>query len=89
MSSVADDVRSVIRRHVASARDQDLPDTLPLGGDGLGLDSVAIVELLLACEAACGVRLPPDVFEGAEVTVGAIVRAVEQASGARPPGAST
>lgn len=76
LANTASDVRAVIRRHVPFGADRDLPDDLALGSEGLGLDSVAVVELLLACEQACGVRLAPDVFEGTAVTVGSLVAAV-------------
>jgi acyl carrier protein len=56
-----------------------LSDHIPLGVDGIGLDSVAIVELLLECETEFDVRLPPDLFDGGPVTVGALVAAVEAA----------
>lgn len=73
------EIRAVIRRQASLTPDYDLPDELALGADGLGLDSVAIVELLLACEIACGVRLAPDIFEGTGVTVGALVSALQRA----------
>ncbi len=75
----SNDVRAVIRRQASLSDDVGLPDDLALGSSGLGLDSVAIVELLLACELACGVRLGADVFEGSGVTVGALVSAVRGA----------
>jgi hypothetical protein len=45
-----------------------LGDDLELGG--LGLDSVALVELLLDCEALAARRLPPGLFAAAPPTVG-------------------
>ena len=75
----SNDVRAVIRRQASLSDDVGLPDDLALGSSGLGLDSVAIVELLLACELACGVRLGGDVFESTGVTVGALVSAVREA----------
>jgi acyl carrier protein len=55
----------------------ELHDTLPLGSNGLGLDSVAIVEVLLECEERFGVVIAAELLGQAEpLTVGAIVDAI-------------
>jgi acyl carrier protein len=43
-------------------------DTL-LGDGGLELDSVDIVEILYACEDACGIEMSTDLFEGPPLTI--------------------
>jgi hypothetical protein len=48
------------------------PDDLPLGAGGLGLDSIAMVELLLDCEARFGGRAT-DLLAGEPLTVGRLI----------------
>jgi acyl carrier protein len=66
-----DGIRDLLRTRVPRARDLgDLPDDLPLGEGGLGLDSIGLVELLLECEQRF--RLPPllTLLDGPPLTVG-------------------
>src|SRR4026209_2423401 len=66
-------VRQVLRSRTPMAwRGRDLPDDLRLGGEGLGLDSVSIVELVLDCEEALAISLPPALFDG-PVTIGRLI----------------
>ena len=53
-SIVQDIVRSRASRIVASG---ELPGNAALGSDGLGLDSIAIAEVLLECEHRFGVSV--------------------------------
>jgi acyl carrier protein len=77
-------VRQVILRLRSSALTaSDLSDELPLGPEGLGLDSVAVVELLLECETVFGVKFPPEVVEGAPMTVARLVSIVDRAMSER------
>jgi acyl carrier protein len=72
-------VRRTVRQHVPSAwQTRDVPDTTPLGRDGLGLDSVGIVELLLDCEQASGVSFPMAAFGERPLTVGILVEHVQR-----------
>jgi hypothetical protein len=50
----------------------DLPDDLRLGTGGLGLDSIAVVELLLECEQRFGIP-PMGFLDGAPLTVGRLI----------------
>ena len=73
----ADGVREILRKRVARAKDlDDLPDELQLGEGGLGLDSIALVELLLECERLF--RLPPPLalLDGPPLTVGLLAEHV-------------
>ncbi|HEV7765743.1 MAG TPA: acyl carrier protein [Thermoanaerobaculia bacterium] len=45
------------------------PDLL-LGRGGLDLDSIALVEVLLACEERFGVSIAPEMFEAPPLTIG-------------------
>lgn len=73
--TLTDNVRRVVHSHLPLAfRDQHLYDTTRLGQDGAGLDSVAIVELLLACEEATGIPFTADVLANGPLTVGHLVR---------------
>lgn len=55
----------------------DLHPELPLGCDGLGLDSIALVEVLLACEEAFGVSIATDALAASPLTVGRLVDTLE------------
>jgi acyl carrier protein len=55
-------------------RDQ-LADDVSLGSDGLGLDSIEIVEVLLACDqdAAAGTVRVEELLENGPITVGRLI----------------
>lgn len=55
-----------------------LSHDLRLGAGGLGLDSIAMVELLLDCEERFGVRAA-ELLEGAPLTVGILLARVREA----------
>jgi acyl carrier protein len=51
-----------------------LADDVSLGGEGLGLDSIEIVELLLDCEERVGAANDPDaLFEAGDINVGRLI----------------
>ena len=54
-------------RGLASAREQRL------GPNGLGLDSVTIVEILLECEQQFDMPFPTSLFDAGPLTVGRLV----------------
>lgn len=76
----AADVRSMISSHVGAVAAGDLQDELPLGPLGLGLDSVGIVELLLACEERFEFPFPPTLFDAGGLTVGRLIEHVRRVS---------
>jgi acyl carrier protein len=79
-SSTAANVRELLAPRVPRLLTAgDSADHEPLGGDGLGLDSIAIAEALLECERQFGVRLT-DLLDGAPVTIARIAQRVEQDS---------
>jgi acyl carrier protein len=53
--------------------DEPLDPDLPLGAGGLGLDSIRMVEVLLACEEQFGVALAAELLDGKPLTVGRLV----------------
>ncbi|MGZ7080241.1 MAG: phosphopantetheine-binding protein [Thermoanaerobaculia bacterium] len=53
-----------------------IPD-LRLGADGLGLDSIALVEVLLECEEAFGVALAADALSAPSLTVGFLIETLQ------------
>ena len=65
-------VEALIRGHAPSFwRERELHDDLRLDDQGIGFDSVALVELITASERELGVRLPSDLFLDDALTVGA------------------
>ena len=74
-SSIRAGVFSILGRRGNGA---ELHDALSLGSDGLGLDSVAMVEVLLECEERFGVTIAAELLErAAPLTVGTIVDRIE------------
>jgi acyl carrier protein len=71
-TDIADAVRELLRARAPLAAGGALPDELRLGAGGLGLDSIAMVELLLDCERRFGGRAA-ELLEGAPLTVGRLV----------------
>jgi hypothetical protein len=52
----------------------ELSDQLSLGGEGLGLDSIEIVEVLLDCEDRLGRSSDPDgLLENGDVSIGRMI----------------
>ena len=74
------EVRRLILNRMPSCRLEDLSDDTPLL-DGVGFDSVRLVELLYACEDRFGVELPLELLEQETPTVGALIRQIVSASG--------
>lgn len=64
MDDVATELQQMIRTHIpAGWGDDGVGRDVPLGTGGLGLDSVAIVMLLLECEARWRVPFPAELLE--------------------------
>jgi acyl carrier protein len=57
----------------APGPDDELRDDSLLGPDGLGMDSIAILELLLECEERWGAGLALELLEQRPLTVGKLV----------------
>ncbi len=74
-------VRELVRARSPLARGREtLPDDLPLGTGGLGMDSIALAELLLDCEQRFGTAGTVDLLAGPPLTVGLLVAYVKSAS---------
>jgi acyl carrier protein len=52
---------------------------LPLGAEGLALDSIAIAELLLTCEEHFGVVFAADALAGEPLTIARLIEHVQVA----------
>jgi acyl carrier protein len=67
---VDDEIRAILR-----ARNDrvELDSETPLGAEGLALDSIALVEVLLECEERFGVQLAADLLDGEALTVGRLI----------------
>lgn len=74
-------IRNLIARHRGTVDEASaLNPDLSLGPEGVGFDSVALVEMLLTCEQMFGVRLPADVFERQALTIRSVGDAIERAA---------
>ncbi len=69
MNDLTATVRRIVAKHAPAAA---LDDDVPLGGDGIGLDSIAIAEVLIDCESRFGVEIA-DLLGGEPVTIRRIV----------------
>ena len=83
-------VERLLRRHApAATKGTPLAFDLALAEDGLGLDSVGLVELLLACEDLFGAGFAANVLADTPLTVGKLVaHARRSRAEASVPGAS-
>ena len=71
MSSIVRDL--LLQRWPARFPAEALRDEVPLGQDGLGLDSIELVELVLACEDRAGRAATEELFRGGQLTIGRLV----------------
>ncbi len=60
--SVEQELARIVRDELLLGSDRELPLDVPLGELGVGLDSLALVNLLTKIEAVFGVELPDDVW---------------------------
>lgn len=68
-------VREIVASHATTST---FDDTTQLGGGGLGLDSIAIAEVLIACEERFGIDVAD--LLGEPITIARIVERVEAAT---------
>lgn len=68
-------VREIVRAHAPGSVDDDMP----LGADGLGLDSIAIAEVVLECEVRLGVPVSALLESREPLTVARIAEHLETA----------
>lgn len=73
-------VREAVERFLPAWFEGSWTDDLALGSEGIGLDSVAIVELLVHCEESLGVAFPDSLLES-RLTVGRLVDHLARAIG--------
>lgn len=79
--AAADAVLRAIREQAPLAwRSRELPRDLTLDDSGLGLDSIAIVELLIACQSTIGIPFPPALFDDGPLTVGRLIDHARQSA---------
>ena len=78
--AIDDDIRAVLRAR--NDRVELLAHT-PLGSNGLGLDSIDIVEVLLECEERLGIVIAADLLDGETLTVGRLIDRAHAAAGSR------
>jgi acyl carrier protein len=72
-ADIEEAVLDLLRSRAPLAGSGALPDSLRLGAGGLGLDSIAMVELLLDCERRFGLTAAAELLAGAPLTVGRLV----------------
>ncbi|MBS0203229.1 MAG: acyl carrier protein [Planctomycetes bacterium] len=73
MSDLAGELVSMIQSHLPAVPADGVGRDVPLGSGGLGLDSVAIVVLLLECEGRWGVAFPAEMLEQQPLTLGRLI----------------
>jgi acyl carrier protein len=66
-------VLDLLRSRAPLAGTRELTGDLRLGAGGLGLDSIALVELLLDCERRLGPLNVAELLEGPSLTVGLLI----------------
>jgi acyl carrier protein len=72
-ADVEEAVLDLLRSRAPLAGSGALPAELRLGAGGLGLDSIAMVELLLDCEQRFGLTTAAELLAGAPLTVGRLI----------------
>jgi acyl carrier protein len=78
--SVGEEVRRLLAARLPVRwRARELSDRVALGGDGLGLDSIRLLEVVLACEERFGVSIPVERLRVAAPTIGDLVDLIERA----------
>lgn len=71
-------VHDIVRSHASrKMAEQELEHDVALGADGLGLDSIAIAEVLLDCQQRFGVSVT-ELLEREPLTLRLLVAHVEQ-----------
>ena len=81
-SDVFQQLGDVILQQAPALRHRALRFETPLTDEGLGLDSVGVLELLLACEARFDVSLPAERLLDDQLTVGSLALAIDAARSA-------
>lgn len=79
-------IRTLLREFLPSWFEGSLDDGVALGSSGLGLDSVAIVELLVTCEETFAVRFPDSILDSPPLTIGRLAGHLSAAGERRPDG---
>jgi acyl carrier protein len=77
--AVSEQVRIILRAHIGGV---ELRPNLPLGGSGLGLDSIRLVEVLVDCEEELSVTIADEVLDQPSFTVGFLVERIQTLLGA-------
>jgi len=72
MTDIAERVRSIVIAHIPEAADKEITDGTRFVQD-LGVDSIYVVEIILALEEEFGVKIPDEDAE-ALLTFGATVK---------------
>lgn len=64
MDDLESELQQMIRNHLPAAlAAEGIAGEVPLGAGGVGMDSVAVVMLLLECEGRWGVAFPAEMLE--------------------------
>ena len=78
------EVRALLLKHLPRGTDSaTLVEDLRLGSEGAGLDSIAMVELLLDCEQRFTVAISEQILADGHLTLGGLVQTVREHLAAR------
>jgi len=73
MNEYVAELRQMIQNILPAPVHAEIGLSVPLGGAGLGIDSVGIVMLLLECEAKWGISFPAELLERPPLTIEKLV----------------
>jgi acyl carrier protein len=74
LPAIAAEVRQIIKARMPSSQQTlELRDDRELGEGGVGLDSIALFEVLLECEKRWGVAVTDTLYDQRPLTVGKLV----------------
>lgn len=75
---IPESLEAILRRYVPPGFEGPLERGLAVAPGGLDLDSVAILELLMACEERFGIAFPDTLLECPPLTVGLLAEHLER-----------
>ena len=76
-NDLTSEVKQILARHAPVWAVQEMQEDLPVGREGLGLDSISIAEVLVTIDERFGIPFSTILFESGPLTVGKLIRFVQ------------